>query len=1020
MKTVIDPAKLKVVELRAELSARGLDTKGNKAVLVDRLKDALSQEAGDDSPEQARESIGEGTKGEEYREQDSAQGSVEEGQQPNAEQAEDDNGHGQKSPKKERVDEDEGNAEDEDEQHQEEDNNSSDVQHGDNHQEMEQESTEVQVQKTPVKMENMAPVKEEPMEKETSPDETGPVSSSPAKDGVKVEPADVKKEPAQVQGEVKHERRSATRWGKVKEENDTQQDQTPARGQKRQRSTSPEERNQSFRGAPPRKPDDEPEFDENAVLLDWYDSDLNLVISKDKGFVAATPMHDEGFAYVWAGARASHGVIGGKVYFEGRITENCDISHLAEQEPNPNVLRIGWSTVENTMQLGEEPLSFGYGGTGKASTNCSFKDYGRPYDVGDVVTCYLDMDSNPARISFSVNGQWQGHAYDVQKEMLKGKALFPHVLSKNCAFECFFGSGPAIKQEDVKPVENKPTPWVGPDAERSNYIPIGQLNPSLRVRGPKRPEKRGDCEAIMMVGLPACGKTTWANEWAKNNPEKLYNVLGTNSLIDKMKIMGLPRKRNYHGRWDVLIDKCTKCLVRLLALAGSRRRNYIIDQTNVYPSAQRRKMKGFEGFIRRAVVIVPTDEEFKKRQAKQEKVEGKDVPEKAVFEMKANFKVPEVGESFDEVLYVELGEQEARQLVTQYNQEAREAGYAPQGPPQKRFRGGGGGAGGMRGGGRDHRGGRDSMRGGPHQPLGTPGSRGGRGDYRARGGSWTPRGSNWRDNRTPYQAGGPGGGGGSYRGRGGNAGGGGWRGGWGGGGGGAGGNYRGGSGYDRNRSGGGAGGRGQPSGGKGGWGGNWSGGGNNTGGNYGGSGYGWGGQQGWKGYSTPSESGYGSQSGYSQDSYGSGGHYGSSDSVYSADGQGGFSQGSYDSSANQQGAYGSQGGQSGGYASAGGYASSTPAGAAGSYSGAESGYGGAGTDWNQQYYQGYGNGSQSWNQGYPYGNQASSGGSGFWQGSGSFGAAGGAAAGATSGSYDYATQGAAVGSGATGNVGYGK
>ena len=37
----IDPEKLKVAELRDELKARGLDTKGNKAALVARLKEAL-------------------------------------------------------------------------------------------------------------------------------------------------------------------------------------------------------------------------------------------------------------------------------------------------------------------------------------------------------------------------------------------------------------------------------------------------------------------------------------------------------------------------------------------------------------------------------------------------------------------------------------------------------------------------------------------------------------------------------------------------------------------------------------------------------------------------------------------------------------------------------------------------------------------------------------------------------------------------------------------------------------------
>lgn len=50
-------------------------------------------------------------------------------------------------------------------------------------------------------------------------------------------------------------------------------------------------------------------------------------------------------------------------------------------------------------------------------------------------------------------------------------------------------------------------------------------------------------------------------------------------------------------------------------------------------------MRNFEGFIRKAVVIVPTDEEFKTRTQKQAQQEKKDVPENAVMEMKGNKRI---------------------------------------------------------------------------------------------------------------------------------------------------------------------------------------------------------------------------------------------------------------------------------------------------------------------------------------------------------------------------------------------
>ena len=42
---------------------------------------------------------------------------------------------------------------------------------------------------------------------------------------------------------------------------------------------------------------------------------------------------------------------------------------------------------------GEEKFSYGFGGTGKASVDCKFQDYGQTFGEGDVITAYLVSDS---------------------------------------------------------------------------------------------------------------------------------------------------------------------------------------------------------------------------------------------------------------------------------------------------------------------------------------------------------------------------------------------------------------------------------------------------------------------------------------------------------------------------------------------------------------------------------------------------------------------------------------------------
>lgn len=52
--------------------------------------------------------------------------------------------------------------------------------------------------------------------------------------------------------------------------------------------------------------------------------------------------------------------------------------------------------------LGEEPFSFGYGGTGKKSCDCKFADFGEKFGENDVIGCYIVSNGNSLITSYKV------------------------------------------------------------------------------------------------------------------------------------------------------------------------------------------------------------------------------------------------------------------------------------------------------------------------------------------------------------------------------------------------------------------------------------------------------------------------------------------------------------------------------------------------------------------------------------------------------------------------------------------
>lgn len=146
--------------------------------------------------------------------------------------------------------------------------------------------------------------------------------------------------------------------------------------------------------------------------------------------------------------------------------------------------------------------------------------------------CAVNLEDKPlACIGFSKNGKWLGIARQFNagpkglgvvdsptRKLQWESALFPHILLKNVVVELQFSV-----EEGLIPEEGY-KPWAS------------ALEDGNAMMGPTF-SKPSDCELMMMVGLPASGKTTWAEKWVKEHPEKRYVLLGTNLILDQMKVI---------------------------------------------------------------------------------------------------------------------------------------------------------------------------------------------------------------------------------------------------------------------------------------------------------------------------------------------------------------------------------------------------------------------------------------------------------------------------------------------------
>ncbi|KAM0910417.1 hypothetical protein ACQ4PT_014153 [Festuca glaucescens] len=386
-------------------------------------------------------------------------------------------------------------------------------------------------------------------------------------------------------------------------------------------------------------------------------ADCNLDFEVDAAGLRGQALHGGGFAYCWSGARATVGVRGGGRYCFGcRIVAEQPVEMEDTEADQRHHFRVGISRGDESVSgLGESGRSFGFGCTGKLSHHGKFFDYGAKFGVGDTIVCAIDLDSKPmASIGFSKNGEWLGiaHCFDASetglalvgapvRPMQWESAIFPHVLLKNVVVEMQFS-----REDALEPVEGY-EPWTSAFADGN------------AVSGPLFAEQ-GECELLMMVGLPAAGKTTWAEKWIKEHQEKRFVLLGTDLALKQMKLVGLLGKTCHDERFDHFMDRATTIFKTLLHRASKINHNYIVDRMHLNKIERIRTLSHFEKYRKTAVVVLTSPQELKNRSAKRFRETWKEVPSETVDKLTATFvlplskDVPGSIEPLDEVIYVEL------------------------------------------------------------------------------------------------------------------------------------------------------------------------------------------------------------------------------------------------------------------------------------------------------------------------------------------------------------------------------
>lgn len=153
-------------------------------------------------------------------------------------------------------------------------------------------------------------------------------------------------------------------------------------------------------------------------------------------------------------------------------------------------------------------------------------------------------------------------------------------------------------------------------------------------------------KCIMLVGVPASGKSTWHRNRYGEYP---IPVASTDQIIEEVAASyGMTYDEGFKGLIQfaeiIMWRQITSCLM------GGR--NFIIDRTNLSVKSRKKfidKLKLHHYDIECVVFPTPEPEEWKRRLDSRR---GKTIPQEVLDRMVASYEVPTEAEGFDKITFM--------------------------------------------------------------------------------------------------------------------------------------------------------------------------------------------------------------------------------------------------------------------------------------------------------------------------------------------------------------------------------